>query len=318
MKICIIILNFNGEKDTLECLCSLQNLSHSNFEILVVDNGSRLNSITEIKKQFPDINYLENKENLGFAEGNNRGIQQSLDQFDALLILNNDTVVDPDILNHFEEAVIKKPKSIFGAVAYRYSDKTKLDHLGGIWNKKTAMFDLVGYKAAIEILPNESFENLDYVCGCALFATTKAFKEIGLFDPRFFLFWEESDFCFRAKKLGYQILICKEAKIWHKVSASFTGGKPHTTYFWWRNRLLWIEKNIPFPDRFFLWVRVLLPAIFKIIRHKYLKRFQLLFIKKNSPNYIRKQQYILIQKAALQGIFDYFRRRFFQGPKWIF
>ncbi len=76
-----------------------------------------------------------------------------------------------------------------------------------------------------------------------MFFSVELIKKIGFFDTRFFLLWEETDFCTRAKNENFEIWTVPNAKIWHKVSASFTGGKIHSQYFWWRNRLLWMEKS---------------------------------------------------------------------------
>lgn len=320
MNICIIILNFNGKKDTIECIESLKKLNHSSFEILVVDNGSVDNSLSDIKKIYPDILYLDNKKNLGFAEGNNKGIEFALKKFDAILILNNDTIVDQSLLFHFETFSKKHPKSILGAKVYQYYQRDTLDHLGGLWNNQTAQFDLIGANFKEH---HQSFEkplDLDYVCGCALFARTEVFHDIGFFDPRFFLFWEESDFCFRAKQKGYDILFCPKAKLWHKVSASFTGGKPHTTYFWWRNRLLWMEKNLKKRTFLFCILKTITPEIFKLLRHRFLKKIQLLFTnQKKHPDIFKKRSgFLITNRAALCGIKDYIFRNFYEGPSWIF
>lgn len=320
MKICIIVLNFNGKKDTLECLASLKKLKHPDFAILVIDNGSKDHSLEEISAKYPDVLYLDNKQNLGFAEGNNRGIDHVLNDFEALLILNNDTIVDPYFLIHLERAVKEKPKSILGAKIYQYYNKDYLDHLGGIWNPRRAQFDLIGAGFKEDHKSFEQLYPLDYICGCALFASAQAFKDIGLFDPRFFLFWEESDLCARAKKKGYEVLVCPQAKLWHKVSASFTGGKPHTTYFWWRNRLLWMEKNLDKKTLTLLFLRKIIPEILKIYKHYLLKSLQILFIspKKKPSCFKKKTDFLTVKKAALYGVKDYCLRRFYEGPPWIF
>src|SRR5262245_54733842 len=109
-KICIIILNWNGKKDTLECLQSVQQISYENFETVVVDNGSSDDSVTIIQSEFPHITLLETGKNLGYAEGNNVGIRYGLQQkADFLFILNNDTIVDKDILTHFVQGFKQNP-----------------------------------------------------------------------------------------------------------------------------------------------------------------------------------------------------------------
>jgi len=319
MHIAIILLNWNGKSDTLECLASLESLDYSCYEIILADNGSSDGSLEEISITYPHVTLIDNKINLGFAEGNNRAISYALTKgFDAIFLLNNDTVVDPHILQALSTWSQKNPNTIFGCRTYLYAQKTTLDHFGGTWNQQTAQFDLIGYRKEDASFPSSTPINLDYVCGCALFAPTSIFKKVGFFDPRFFLFWEESDFCFRAKKLGYNLMICHEAKLWHKVSASFTGGKPHTTYFWWRNRLLWIEKNLKWKEKCFVYFHSLLPEIFKLYRHYLVKSSTYYLLRLISSSFKQKQEKLSYYKAALCGVHHYLLRRFYQGPSWIF
>jgi GT2 family glycosyltransferase len=311
-NIFIVILNWNGKKDTLACLDSVVKLDYPNFRTLVVDNGSSDDSCREIRLKFPHITLLETGKNLGFSEGNNVAINQALQQgADAVLLLNNDTVVSPDLLTRFSEKMAENPSAgIYGATLFRFDEPTKLDHLGGMWNKKTARFDLIE-----ENPPKE----LDYVCGAALLAKREVFEKVGFLESRFFLFWEEADFCFQAKKQGFSSITCPDAKVWHKVSASFVGGKPHKNYYWWRNRLLWMERNLSFYEKLFLSFRVLLPEITHLLKLKYIKSLELfvfgfLFSEKKIT---QKKSQLLQYKASIQGVKDYVFRRFGSGPAWL-
>ena len=106
-KIAIILLNWSGKKDTLECLASLQKVQYPNFQPIIVDNGSSDDSISTFRKAYPHIPILENGKNLGFAGGNNVGIEWALRHHaEWILLLNNDTIVDPDFLNAFMRAAI--------------------------------------------------------------------------------------------------------------------------------------------------------------------------------------------------------------------
>ncbi|MBI3900540.1 MAG: glycosyltransferase, partial [Chlamydiia bacterium] len=110
-KIFIILLNWNGKYDTLECLTSLKKLKPPKFQLLIVDNGSKDDSVIEIRKQHPHIPILETGQNLGFAEGNNVGMKWALSKgAEWILLLNNDTVVDPHLLEAFLAAAQEKPK----------------------------------------------------------------------------------------------------------------------------------------------------------------------------------------------------------------
>jgi len=306
MEIYVVILNWNGKEDTLGCLASLEKVTTAH-QVLVVDNGSTDDSVAAVGERFPRVKILENGENLGYAEGNNRGIRYALRAgADYVFILNNDTTVKEDILSAF----LKNPESaIQGGKTLLMSDPSRLDHIGGNWNPQRGEFDLVG-QGKKEGEWTESME-LDYVCGVALFVKAKVFREIGLFEKRFFLFWEESDWCHRAKKGGYPASFCPEAKLFHKVSSSFIGGKPHSTYFWWRSRLLWISRNCSFVEKCSLFFRILLPEISRILKLYLIKS---LLQKKT----LKREKKIRIYRAALAGVRDFITGRFGNGPSWIF
>ena len=321
-KIAVVILNWNGKKDTLECLSSLAQVKYFNYETIVVDNGSTDDSVSAIQEQFPNVTLLLSKENLGFAGGNNIGIRHALQQgAEGILLLNNDTIVDPSLLTAFATAAKKEPSvGILGAKLYSYADKGRFDHFGGMWNAARANFDLVG-KDLLE--KDSSFEKatpIDYVCGAALFAKREVFNAIGMLEPRFFLLWEESDFCFRARKAGFSTQLCPAAKVWHKGSASVVGGKPHSSYFWWRNRLLWIERNCRNKERLSITFKTLLPEVFQLYKRHLIKYLQLIFLRIFRPKEdLRKRKgYLLRNRAAIKGVHDYLFRSFGNGPPWIY
>ena len=320
-KIAIIILNWNGRHDTLACLHSLQKLSYTNFETLLVDNGSTDNSVAAIQEQFPDLQIIETGVNLGFAEGNNVGIAKAMEQkADLLFLLNNDTVVSSDILERFVETYRAYPQAgILGAKIFLFNERDTLDHLGGNWDRKTGTFTFVGHRQKENGLLWQKPEEIDYVCGAGFMIKRSVIEAIGYLEKRFFLIWEESDFCFRAKKAGFQTLTCPKAHLWHKVSASFSGGKPHSTYFWWRNRLLWIERNCPLKERLSLSIRVIIPDVLHMLKIRYLKKTQLFFAKLLKPkgDFREKELKLIKNRAALCGVRDYILRRFGNCPDWI-
>jgi GT2 family glycosyltransferase len=314
-KVFIIIVNWNGKQDTLICLSSLQSLDYSNYHVIIVDNGSKDDSISAIKLQFPNHLLLENLTNIGFTGGNNIGIQYALDhKADFVLLLNNDTKVSSDLLKRFMLGFQQFPKAgVLGAKICLMQNEEKLDHFGGTWNQKKGVFDLIGLHAS-----DENWDTafcIDYVCGAAMMIKKEVFEKIGLLESRFFLIWEESDFCMRAKRKGFQIISYPSSKIWHKVSASFKG-KTHSTYFWWRNRLLWIERNCSFRHLLSIYIRVLIPEIFHLIKIYLLKSIQYTCFQSfyTKAKLERKTHNLFTYKAALKGIKDYLLRRFGPGP----
>lgn len=237
---------------------------------------------------------------------------------DYLFLLNNDTLVDPQILEGFLEMMEKnREASILGGRVYLMKDPTRFDHLGGMWNLKRGEFDLI----AAHALDGKEWDQplrMDFVSGCSLFAKAEVFREVGELDPRYFLYWEESDFCFRARKRGFFTFYCPQAKLWHKVSSSFVGGRPHTSYFWWRNRFLWIEKNVEGREKISLFLR-LFPRVMKIGKLYLIKgvEYKLLRLLKKE-NLFEKQQKLKVYRATLTGVKDYLLRHFGNAPDSIF
>lgn len=316
-KITIVILNYNGLSDTLSCLESVFNIDYPNFEVIVVDNKSKICPL-EIKKRFPKTILILNQENAGFAEGCNVGIRRALEnKADFVLLLNNDTVVERGILKGFLEASLKKPKGgIFGGKILRYSSFATIDHLGGMWSAKKAEFFSLG--ANDDSNKWKEMQVVDYVCGCLFFIKKEVIEKIGFLEKKFFLLWEETDYCYRAKKAGFEVWTVPEAVIKHKISASFSGGKIHSDYFFWRNRLLWIERNQSTKEKLSL-LKVIIPQTFNLCKITAIKSLELFFIKYFKPQKISEKKVLnlLRKKASLRGVLDYFLRKFGPGPSWI-
>jgi len=315
-NIYVIILNWNGKKDTLECLISLDAVSYEpGFHIILVDNGSTDDSIEVIRKAHPTLLIVDLEENLGFAGGNNKGIEMALSKgAEWIFLLNNDTIVSSDILKAFMHAAQGKPEAkILGAKIYRYDNPQIIDHLGGGWDFQKGDFTSFSQGEVEDHSSFETMQQVDYVCGAALLMHRSVPESIGLLEPRFFLLWEEADFCSRAIRHGFEIWTAPQAKIWHKISSSFIGGKPHMHYFWWRNRLLWIERNCSELERKCLSTKVIIPEILKTLRH-FILEFLRFFCTRN----LAYQQKALRNKAGLTGVIDYYLGRFGNGPSWLY
>ena len=247
-KVAVILLNWNGKEDTLECLASVKQLDYTSYEIVLVDNGSTDDSVNAILKQHPDVTLLQTGMNLGYAGGNNVGINWALEKdADYILLLNNDTIVATNLLSAFVSAAKLLPSgSILGAKIYFYDKPDTLWFAGGRWRNESNSFEHIGCGQPDSDEFNHKIE-VDYITGCALFANAATFKEIGLLDDTFFLTYEETDWCYRAKAKGHKCIVIPEAKLWHKVSSSFGGAdSPLVNYFMTRNKLLWAKKHLSF------------------------------------------------------------------------
>jgi GT2 family glycosyltransferase len=245
--ISIIVVNWNNASDTIACIASLHDVQYSAFDIIVVDNGSQDGSADKIQAAAEDITLIRNERNLGFAVGNNIGIQCALKNgADAVLLLNNDTTVDPEILTAFVSAQETHPEAGFlTAKIYYFDDPNRIWMGQPRWNKSLCAFEHDGLDALDDRSRFDSIAEVSYACGCALFATADTLTRVGLMEPKFFCYFEEADWCFRAAREGLKSYFVPGAKVWHKVSAT-SGGKqaPIVRYFRTRNRLLFAQRNL--------------------------------------------------------------------------
>lgn len=214
-----IILNWNGWRDTAECVRSLLNMRGEAYELLIVDNGSTDDSVTRLRQELPAVEILETGANLGFAGGNNVGIRLAIARgAEFVWLVNNDTKVDPGALNAMVELARTHPKvGAIGSVLYEMETPERVQHWGGgtvnLWLGRSWSF-------------TESVANgrLKYLSGASMLLRRQALEDVGLLDDGFFMYWEDSDICFRLRQAGWKIAVAEKSKVWHKQCAS-TGKK---------------------------------------------------------------------------------------------
>jgi GT2 family glycosyltransferase len=331
-RVVVVVLNWNGREDTLRCLESLQAVEYGNWETIVVDNGSADGSVEAIRKQYRNLVLIETGTNLGFTGGNNVGITWALEhEAEFVLLLNNDTVVAPNILSALVSAGESYPGAgVLGAKIY-YLDHTKrLWYAGARWRATWAAFEHLGHGTIDNGIDFEEIQDTAFVSGCAMFLRASAVRSIGMLDPRFFLLFEETEWCFRARKAGYRCLLIPSAQVWHRVSASFGDRRgPLYEYFWIRNRLLWAELQLPFRQRTAVWADTLgalfLPwAIILVVWHAMRGRYSArqvyweVSIKgKELVSWLRNPGERAVSRARRRGVWDYLTRRFGDCPAWV-
>ena len=319
-RVFIIILNWNGWRDTLECLQSVQKINYPNFHILVVDNGSTDESLVEIRRAFPDVALLETGKNLGYAGGNNAGITQALAlQAEFVLLLNNDTIVDPNILTAFVEATYAIPAAgIFGAKSYYYSKPDTIWSLGGKWDKDTSEIMFISQGEIDTVASDVQPFEVDYVIGCALFCRAAMIQKLGMMEEAFFLNFEEMDWCYRSRSAGYLSYSVPGAKLWHKVSVSFGGAEsPLWKYFMTRNELLWASRHLSLPDRGRVTGKILrriFPDFSTGEAGKYAFAQRLYWETSRYLREVNRRRHQPYYQAQFFGIMDFLRRRFGDCP----
>lgn len=238
----IISINWNNNHDTSEMLESLRGISYPNYEIVIVDNNSTTCDARLLKKEFPEIRLIMSRSNLGFAGGNNLGLKHSIG--DYILLLNNDTVVEKNFLEplvrlmEFDQTIgVVSPKIYF------YDEPRKLQYAGTTdINVITTRGKKIGY-GTIDSGQFNKIKETGYANGACMLVRQSLIKEIGFLKPEYFLYYEETDFCFRVKNNGYKVFFNPESKIYHKISSSTGKASPLQTYYLNRNRVLFIRLN---------------------------------------------------------------------------
>jgi len=272
IKISAVVLNWNQPKITIDCLNSLLAAKRGKeivLEIILVDNHSSEETIKELKEHLDRARFqkrsrrvsfvlVENKENLGFAEGNNRGIKQALKNgADYIFVLNNDTEIDSACLISLIEAAQKNPEAgilapkIYYAPGFEfYQDRYQKQDLGKVvWyaGGQVDWVNVLGRHIGVDEVDRGQFDQekkVFFATGCAFLARREVFEKVGFFDQRFFLYLEDLDFSLRVIKAGFKILFIPQAIVYHKNAASSGGsGSKLQNYYLTRNRLLFASQH---------------------------------------------------------------------------
>ena len=220
-KVEIIILNWNGWEDTIECIESLEQINYSNYGIIVVDNASSGDDVKILRERFGDrITVIENDLNSGFPEGCNIGMRHALKgDCEYILLLNNDTTVDPQFLTELVKITEEDQKvGIVGSKILYYHRRNRIQAAGGriIWR-----IGYIGqYGKQEDYGQYDGIYERDYVFGTSLLLSRKLVEDIGLMDPYYYFGVEEYDYCMRTRKAGYKVIYTSFSKVWHKVGAS--------------------------------------------------------------------------------------------------
>jgi GT2 family glycosyltransferase len=255
MKVAIIIINFNGEEDTIQCLQSLEalNFPKENLLTIVVDNGSKKKfELPKIKLEIGELHVLDTGENLGFAGGNNFGIEYAMKNgADYIMLLNNDTYVEKNLVKELFSAFqaesnvgIIAPKIYFAKGFEFHKNNYAKEDLGKVFWYAGGIMDwknVIGRHRGVDEVDNgqyEKIEDTDFATGCCFFTSVEVLQKVGVLDEKLFLYYEENDLCQRVKKYGYRIIYAPKAILWHKNAQSTGGsGSALQDYFITRNRL---------------------------------------------------------------------------------
>lgn len=279
LRVSIVILNWNGWKDTLECLDSLWEISYPNYDIIIVDNDSYDDSVLKIRKYLelvfdtddnlkkhfevkeifqanlstaePDdstkneVTIIKARENLGFSCGNNLGIEYALKftEPDYILLLNNDTVVKNDFLNGLlAPTMAYEGVAVVGPKTCYFPEKDYINSAGAQMKWPLGIAQNRGIGELDQGQYNETHE-VDSVLGACMLIKSHVIEEVGMLDSNFFLMLEETDFCLRVVKAGYKIFYQPSSIIYHKERFSSRLSQL-SLYYSYRNRLIMLKKHV--------------------------------------------------------------------------
>ena len=301
-KIFIIVLNWNRAQDTVACISSLTKLNYSRYNVVVVDNASQDGSAPIIKRSFPSLVVIENASNLGYAEGNKVGICYALAHgAEYVLVLNNDTVVDSDMLTELVRiAESDRMIGIVGPKIYDFQQPTKIWFAGANIDWSMGESHHIGL-GEIDRGQFDGIVEVDRLTGCAMLIKRDVFTTVGMYDPDYFLYFEDVDFCVRAHKAGYKNICVQTAKVWHKESSTTGANKKSDlhTYYHTRNRLLFLKRHGQITDQEHEWNKGFRKEyIGHLIRHPF------------------DRGYRQMNSAKFRAIRDFYRGRFGIRPEY--
>ena len=291
-----IILNTNRREDTLACLASLAGSRYGNHRIIVLDNASNDSSVAAIQAAFPDVEIIELEENLGYAGNNNVGVWAALKRgADWVFVLNEDTVVAPDCLSHIVGVGQSAPDvGVVGPMVYHYDEPDVIQSAGGRLDRTWHSLHVGANELDEGQFPHP--RPVDWISGCAIMVRRELIEAVGALDERFFYYWEETEWCLRAGRQGWQVMHAPQAKLWHKGVQRDYRPSPSVTYYNTRNRLLILAKyQAPLFVRLAAWgeiVRTLTSWTLK-------------------PRWRRMHEH---RNAMWQGALDFLRRRWGMRP----
>jgi GT2 family glycosyltransferase len=265
--VAILLLNWNGRRDTIECLESIARLEYSNYFIVLCDNASTDDSVASVRawsaKPIAELSRAEaergttrpasngmvlihNGENLGFAAGNNVGLRYLVGQpdVDYVWLLNNDVIVDPKSLSELVRCARSEPGiGAVGTTIFEYSEPTVVQAAGG------GVFSRRHFNPNLVTRPRRERDGraprLDFISGASMFVTTDALRQVGLIDEGFFIYCEDVDLSVRLRAAGATLVHAESAHIWHKGGSTFGHRSLRHDYYTVRNTLALVRKHYP-------------------------------------------------------------------------
>ncbi|MBX7245152.1 MAG: glycosyltransferase family 2 protein [Candidatus Sumerlaeaceae bacterium] len=242
-SVSIVVLTLNGSDVIRDCLRSTFQNDYPDFEVIVVNNGST-DSVEEIvATEFPEVRIVSNCENLGYAGGINEGIK--IARGDIIIPLNDDTILTPTVISEMVQPFLSRRKVGIVGCKILYPDKKTIQHAGGAIRQNGSTFHF-GY-GEVDDGRFDKMDDVDYVTGCMIALRREVFEELGLYDDRYFpTYYEEVEYCVRARKAGWRVIYAPRAVLYHLESKTEVAFSPKFLFRFHRSRLRFVLKNFSF------------------------------------------------------------------------
>jgi len=289
-KSVLVIVVFHNDRsfsDTLDCIRSLGEIEYTNYDIVIINNGMREVTKEIFTSKYPGLIYLDAGKNLGFAGGNNLGIEYGLaNRYDLFLLLNNDVEVAADFLSKLAAKLIEDnsigmvgPKTFYfgkkdmvwasGGYIIKWraligglrEDNTRTGEYFGKWRARARERYFAKKNSTIHSV------EVDYLPASCILVKREVVEKVGKLSEDYFFAYEEGDYAFAVKRAGYQIVVEPSSHIWHKVGLSSIW-KPELIYNSYRNRLLFLKRNFVFPVNLLLIVNLVICKLIQPSTHK--------------------------------------------------
>jgi len=264
-RVAVVVLDWNGADETLECIASVLASRYAPLDVWLVDNASRAPALAEVARRHPQVHTIANPRNLGYAGGNNVGIQAALDAGAAwVLVLNNDARLHPDTIEELVAVARRDPAiAAVGAKVLRLEDPSRLWMAYGEVTYRQSLVRLVG-ENALDGAAFAAERDVPWVSGCAILLARNALESIGPFDEEFFAYHEEVDWCATAREHGLRVVFAPRAVVEHRGQASSGGSSSFVSrrqYLTARNMVRFVRKHASPAERwrFALWLAASLP-----------------------------------------------------------
>jgi GT2 family glycosyltransferase len=268
--------------------------TYQNKKVIVLDNQSTDGSLGAIRESYPEVQIIELKENLGYAGNNNIGIEIALQQAaEWVFVLNDDIVLDRECLsNLIEIGQCDTQIGILGPLVFHHDEPDFIQSAGGVLGRNWESMH-AGQNELDQGRYREP-RRVDWISGCAILVRRSVIEQVGVLDDRFYLYWEETEWCIRASKAGWKIVLVPQAKVWHKGVQRNYQPKASFSYYGTRNHLLTLSKHrAPFRAKIFTWIQIIRTLVSWSIK----------------PKWRSKREH---RNAMWKGLVDYLRRRW--GP----